>query len=358
MKIGIDISQVVYGTGVSEYTSNLVKNLLLLDKENDYLLFGGSLRRISDLKRFTSNLKGNYCEKILPIPPTLSDFFWNKLHILNIERLVGKIDVFHSSDWAQPPSRAFNITTVHDLVPLIFPKQSHPKLVMVHQRRLNRVIKEVDRVIVPSNTTKNDLVDFGVKEEIIRVIYEAPGPAYKPVQKSKIKKLKNAYRISGDYILAIGVNPRKNTKRIIKAFEHVKAEHNLRLVIIGHQYMKLDVPRGVHVLGHVPDSEVPILLTGAKVLVYPSLYEGFGLPILNAFACKTPVVTSKIGSMEEIAQKAAVLADPYDAHSIKDAILKAISNRPELVSLGSKRLKSFTWKENALKTLQVYNEAI
>ena len=137
MKIGIDISQVIYGTGVSTYTENLVKALLLQDKKNEYLLFGGSLRRRADLKTFVSELKGNFESKFFPIPPTLGDILWNRLHILPIEKLVGDLDVFHSSDWTQPPSKAFKVTTVHDLIPLKFPGILIPKLSQPTKRELS-----------------------------------------------------------------------------------------------------------------------------------------------------------------------------------------------------------------------------
>ena len=115
MKIGIDISQVIYGTGVSVYTRNLVKNLLVLDKKNSYVLFGGSARRRGDFESFLSSLKGSFQKKIVVFPPTLADILWNRLHVISPEVFVGKIDIFHSSDWAQPPGNFFKVTTIHDL---------------------------------------------------------------------------------------------------------------------------------------------------------------------------------------------------------------------------------------------------
>src|SRR5258708_24635793 len=97
MKIGIDISQIIYGTGVSVYTQELVSHLLKIDRDNQYILFGGSLRRRKDLKRYTNN--------VLPLSPTLADLIWNRLHVFNIEKFIGKIDVLHSSDWTEPPTK-------------------------------------------------------------------------------------------------------------------------------------------------------------------------------------------------------------------------------------------------------------
>lgn len=360
MKIGIDISQVIYGTGVSVYTRNLVENLLRIDHENEYILFGGSLRRLKELKNITRNFQASvYCRnkgKLYPIPPSFADILWNKLHLLPIELLIGKIDVFHSSDWAQPPTKAFKVTTVHDLIPLIFPKQSHPKLVRTHKQRLTHVIKKVDRIITPSITTKEDLIKFGAKEKIIRVIPEAPGKIYKPAMKTQIEKLKKAYRIPEKYLLTIGLSPRKNIQRIIKAFEKMRAGKNLRLAVIGHPYIKIDIPRGVHMLGHIPEHEMPVILSGAEALVYPSLYEGFGLPILEAFACKTPVITSNLGSMREVAGNAAALVNPHKVDSIAEGIKKALKYREKLVKKGLDRVGEFSWKKTAEKTLKVYEE--
>lgn len=358
MKIAIDASSVLYGTGVSVYTKNLVENLLRIDKENEYILFGGSLRRIKNLKSILSKFKADNREiKVIPIPPTLGDLIWNRLHTLPIEKLLGDIDVFHSSDWTQPPSAALKVTTIHDLVPVKFPKLSDPKIVSTHERRFNWVKKEVDRIIVPSSVTANDLVKMGADKGEIRVIPEAPDPSFIPANKSQIEKLKVRYRITGKYVLAVGVNPRKNTQRIIDAFEKIKAETGLKLIIIGYPYLNLHERRGVIFTGHFPQQDLPTLYSGAEVLAYPSLYEGFGLPILEAFACKLPVVTSNFGSMAEVAGNAAVLVDPYDIDSIAEGLLKTMKNRNALIEKGLARVKHFSWGKTAKETLKVYNEA-
>lgn len=358
MKIAIDISPIVYGTGVSTYSRNLVTNLLKIDMENEYILFGGSLRRRSDLRIFIDTIK-KYSpqDKIFPIPPTFADILWNKLHILPIEKLVGGIDVFHSSDWTQPPSNAFKVTTIHDLVPIKFPKLTDSKIVSVHSARMKWIKKEVDRVIVPSETTANDAVRFGISKEKVRVIPEAVDPNLKPAKFIEIERLKRKYRIKGKYLLAVGVNPRKNTDRIIEAFERIKPEIDLKLVVIGHKFHEFGVKRGVIFTDHIPDEDLPLFYSGATVLVYPSLYEGFGIPILEAFTCKTPVVTSNFGSMAEVAEKAAILIDPYDVNSIVEGILKAIKNRDKLVKLGINRIKNFSWEKTAKETLKVYEES-
>lgn len=174
MKIGIDISQVVYGTGVSFYTKELVKNLLKVDRENEYVLFGGYLRRKRDLTSFVASLAGHFQTRLIPFPPVVANLLWNKLHIIKFEGLAGKVDVYHSSDWAQAPSKAFKVTTVHDVAPFKFPKLTPKIIVNVHTARFKRIAEDVDRVIVPSRTTKNDLIEMGLEESRIKVVYEAP----------------------------------------------------------------------------------------------------------------------------------------------------------------------------------------
>ena len=355
MKIGIDISAVLYGTGVSRYTENLIKNLLLVDKENEYVLYGGSLRRRNEFVKFASKLHGNFKSKFFFFPPTLADVMWNRIHKVGIERLIGKVDVFHSSDWTQPPSKAFKVTTVHDLIPLKFPKFIHSKIVSVHKRRFEWVKKEADRVIVPSNATKEDLSVYGIPKEKIRIIPEAP--VHSLVKPAIMESVKRKYKLRTKYLLAVGVSPYKNTERIIKAFDLVGGGSDLKLVVVGRpNYTEIDERRGVVFVGAGSDEDWSALHSGAEALIFPSLYEGFGLPILDAFNCKTPVVTSNISSMPEVAGDAAVLVDPYDVNSIAEGIEKILRGKKGFVDKGTRRVKEFSWEKTARETLKVYKE--
>ncbi len=288
MKIAIDISQVVYGSGVSVYTKNLVENLLRLDKENEYILFAGSLRRKNDvLSIFPS-------AKVFPVPPSLADLMWNRLHILPIERLIGAVDVFHTSDWSEPPSKAFKVTTVHDLAPFLypnlFPRDLIRNIVDTHKNKLSWVREETKRIIAPTFATKKDLVSLGFNEKIIRVIPESISGVFRKLPLDEIEKITRKYKIFGDYILSVGMDPRKNTERIIKAFEHTSAGKDYKVVFVGSQkYRRISESRNIRILGKVETGELAGLYSGAKALIYPSLYEGFGLPILEAFACECPV---------------------------------------------------------------------
>lgn len=355
MKIGIDVSPIIYGTGVSTYTRNLVKNLLKLDKNNEYVLFGGSLRRRKELLKTSLRIaKGSKNCKVLifPIPPTLADLIWNRLRFTTIEKLTGDLDVFHSSDWTQPPSLAKKVTTVHDLVPIKYPQLSHPKIVAVHKRRLELVLSEVNKIIVPSKASKDDLVEFGAKEANIVVIPEAPDSVFLKKENHSRRVLKK-YQINGKYLLGVGINKRKNTKRIIKAYKKSNLE-GYTLVLIGESSIDIKSSKGVKILGHVNLDDLPSLYRYAEVLVYPSFYEGFGLPILEAFASELPVVTSDRGSMKEVSGDAAILVDPESTKDLMLGIQKAIGQKDELISKGKSRLKDFSWEKNASDTLKVY----
>lgn len=175
MKIGIDISQTAYsGTGVANYTKNLALALLRIDKKNEYVLFFSSLRKkcpvaIGDFP--------NASIRTFKFPPTLLDFLWNRLHVLPIEWLIGKIDIFFTSDWLQPPTiSAKKVTTIHDLIVYKHSEGLAKKIIEVQKRKLAWVKKEADLVICDSLSTKKDAMEIlGISEKKLRVIY--PGGA-------------------------------------------------------------------------------------------------------------------------------------------------------------------------------------
>lgn len=356
MKIAIDLSPIIYGTGVSNYRINLVKNLLKIDSVDEYILFGGSMRRMSELKTKILEISGKSKVDVFPIPPRVADFVWNRLHLFPIEKLIGEVDLVHTSDWAEPPARANKVTTIHDLVPFVLPKFTPKIIVETHTRRLKWVKKESKLIIVPSVATKNDLIKLGFEEEKMRVIYEAPNIS--KATDTEVAATKKKYSIHEDYIIMIGTNPRKNIERAVNAYQLAKHGKNLKMIIVGENVgMKLKDENGVRFLGHVESSDLAPLLTGSSALLFPSLYEGFGVPILEGFACEVPVVTSNISSMPEAAGGAAILVDPYDVNSIAEGIKEALSKPKTLIAKGLKRVAEFSWTKNAEETLKVYKEA-
>jgi glycosyltransferase involved in cell wall biosynthesis len=373
MIIGIDISSVVYQTGVSNYTLNLVKNLLSVDNKNHYKLFFSSLRlpfpkEITNLKN-----KSNVTIYHFRLPPTLLQILWNQLRLFPIEMFIGKCDIFHTSDWTQPPSlKAKTITTVHDLTPFLYPQWHQPKVINAHQNKMYWAVKKCSKFICVSQSTKNDLVKLfsQIDKSKIEVIYEAAEDKYnlftklpQNIQKQKILSIKKKYNL-GDFILAQGTRePRKNLNRLIQAFVNFKQNNpkdKTDLAITGKYGWGQDVnthDTSIKVLGFIPELDMVALHAAAICLAYPSLYEGFGLPLVKSFKVGTPVITSNNSSLKEVSQNAAILVNPTSTKDIQQALEKIINSPKFRYDLSKKGLKishNFSWQKTAQQTLSIY----
>jgi len=357
MRVAIDISQVIYGTGVSTYTRKLLFQLNRLSSRHTYLAFGGSLRRKNELDAFVRHLKHTE-NQTSRLSPALSNFIWNTLHVLPVEFFTGPVDLVHTSDWTEPPAKAPKITTVHDLNFYRDPAFAHPSVTAVHKKRLYWVSKESDLIIAVSHATKKDLIDYlSIDENKIMVIPEASSGL--PSSTFSQSQLSQRLGITRDYILVPGCgHPRKNIKNIVQAFTPLSRAY--QLVIVGRPTPdeKALASQDVIFPGYISDQMLGSLYQHACLVVFASLYEGFGLPILDAFAFDTPVVTSITSSMPEVAGDAAQLVDPTSVESIYQGILTALNRRSELVELGCIRRTQFTWKKTAQKTLAVYKKLI
>jgi len=374
MIIGIDISSTPYGTGVSNYTFNLVKNLLEVDKENFYKLFFSSLRQplpkeIADLPKVYPNVKIYQ----FPYPPTLLIILWNKLHIFPIEWFIGKVDIFHTWDWLEPPAIfAKKISTVHDLVPFLYPEWQHPRTISTFKDKFYWSVKESQGFICVSQNSKSDFLKLfpQVSSEKIIVIPEAADNKYfsfhslsKNIRIKKIEDIKKKYHLKR-FILTQGTRePRKNLSRLIKAFIQYKTDNpqsTTELVITGKygwgeelKQKRLDIK----ILGYIPETDIVALHAAAICLVYPSLYEGFGLPVLKSMTVGVPVIAGNVSSFPEVAGNAALLVDPSSIMEIKNAIEKILKSSPErnkLIKRGLIQSKKFSWENTAKSTLNFY----
>lgn len=336
VKVGFDISQTAHKGGVATYTFNLTKKLSkITDLEMVY--FYSSLRK--PYKGKLANLK-NY-----RLPPVLFEMLFNRWRTVPIEKFIGPVDIFHSSDWTQPPSKAKKVTTYHDVVPEKYPQWSHSKIIAVHKRKLKIVEQEIDCVIAVSESTKKDLLEISnIPEEKVVVIYEGPTGDFKPQPPEKIKSFKEKYNLPEKFVLAIGgIGERRNLNRIKEACK------NYNLVIAGMTlpWLRID--------------ELELLYGSADVLLYASLYEGFGLPILDSFACGVPVITSNVSAMPEVGGEAALYADPYSTDDIRDKLkllLNDKSLREEKIKKGLERVKEFSWEKAANETAAVYRRLL
>ncbi|MDO8573338.1 MAG: glycosyltransferase family 1 protein [Candidatus Daviesbacteria bacterium] len=331
IKVGFDISQVAHSGGVRTYTQNLTSELSKLSNL-DMVYFYSSLR-----KSYTGDLKN---VKSFRFPPLLFEPMFNSWRV-SIENFIGSVDVFHSSDWTEPKSKAKKVTTYHDVVPIKYPQWSHPKIITVHKRRLKLVEQEINMVIAVSEATKKDLLEVSnIPEDKITVIYEGPTADFKPQSKETIKKFKEKYNLPEKFVLAMGgVGERKNLGRVKEACR------DYNLVISGQTLPWLSI------------KELELLYSSADVLLYPSLYEGFGLPILDAFASGTPVVTSNISSMPEVGSDGALYVNPESTEDIKEKLKSVLNDKDlkqDLIKKGFERVRQFSWEKCARETAKVY----
>lgn len=367
MKITVDISQVVYrGSGVARYVRTLTEALLKYDRENDYIFFFSHLRRKLDSHLQTEIKNNKQALKKLFLPPTLLDLLWNRLHILPIETFVGSCDLVLTSDWTEPPAGSKKITVVHDLVYLKYPQTLHPKIVAVQRRRLAWVRQESDLIIADSLATKKDLVKLlKIPGKKITVVY--PAVEVKQPRGKAIKNTLDKFGLQKPFILTVGkIEPRKNIKRLIEAFRKAQLT-DINLVIVGPkgwQDSKFDIPdskfKKVKFLGYVPDNDLYGLYKSALFFIYPSLYEGFGYPIVEAMKLGCPVATSNTSSLKEIGQGSALLFDPNSTEQIKEAILTLTANkslRKNLMTKGRKKASLFKEENFAKKIIKVFKKA-
>ncbi len=332
IRVGMDISQLAHKGGVATYTQNLSLKLSKIP-DLEMVYFYSSLR-----KSYQGLLKN---VKKYRLPPSLFEMLFNRWRNASIEKFMGPLDIFHSSDWTQPPSKAKKVTTYHDVIPIKYPQWSHPKIVSVHKRRLKLVEVEIDCVIAVSEATKKDLMHVSnIPEGKITVVYEGPTADFKKPTDEQIRQFKKKYNLPENFILAIGgLGERRNLDRIKEACK------NYNLVIAGQSIPWLET------------EELGFLYHSASLLAYCSLYEGFGIPILDAFYCGLPVVTSDVSSMPEVGGNAALYIDPTDVDDIKGKIKDVYRDedlRETMIKKGFEQVKKFTWEKTAHQTVDIY----
>jgi len=365
MKIAIDISQIAHqGTGVAKYTKGLIEALLKYDKKNKYLFFFSSLRQKLD-KNIDSKIKERHSLKKFFLPPTILEFLWNRLHIFPIDNFVGENDLVLTSDWTESPSKSKKITVIHDLVFLKFPETLNNKIIAVQKRRLAWVKKESALIITDSFATKNDVIELlKIPEDKIKVIY----PAVEIINPAdtEIKKTLKKYQIKKPFILTVGkIEPRKNLKRLINAFKKTKL-NDAHLIIVGPKgwnSSNFQLPtsnfQNIKFLGFIPDKDLYSLYSSALFFIYPSIYEGFGYPVVEAMKIGCPVATSNTSSLKEIAENVALLFNPYDEGSIAESIIKLYQNinlRKKLRQRGVKKAEQFSVEKYAHNLIRTFEK--
>jgi glycosyltransferase involved in cell wall biosynthesis len=371
MRIGINATLLSkQRLGVASYIFSLVRGLSRIDKANEYFVF-----TTPDGRSELSLNAGNF-QTIIPehdISSSLSRILWEQTGLINETKRL-KLDILHNPDHALPvfSTNSRTIMTVHDLAFLKFPKTFSIGKRIYKQLITKTTIKKADSIIAVSNSTRDDLIElFDIPRNRIHVIYEGIDGSCKPVtDRSFISKVNNKYGLAKDFILFVGaIEPRKNIPMLLKAFQRLRSEKGfaLDLVIAGGKgwlsqsvfdtARNLGIEDSVKFLGYVQKDELAVLYSIARVFAYPSLYEGFGFPPLEAMSCGAPVIVSNVSSLPEVVGDAALKIDPRDEGGLADAILKITTDdklRAGLIKKGFERVKFFSWEKCARETLKVY----
>jgi glycosyltransferase involved in cell wall biosynthesis/ubiquinone/menaquinone biosynthesis C-methylase UbiE len=373
MKIAIDISLAVgESAGVGSYTRGLLEGLAAIDAENEYLLYSyldlpqsphSAFPHAPNFSLGAVKLGGEHWERM-----------WAEAELPPKEAM-DPVDVIHSPFFNAPKERRGSlVVTIHDIAFLRYP-EFHTEANRLHC--LNGTLKaalHADRIIAVSQHTKRDLVDyFSIPEDRIRVIYEAPRKIYSQERNTEfVRSTLERLEIYHNFILFVGsLEPRKNLKTLLLAYASYVKRYSGRelLVVAGAQgwltddislfVAHLGLEERVKFLGYVQESELRVLYSAAKLFVYPSMYEGFGLPPLEAMACGAPVITSNTSSLPEAVGDAAILVDPLDSEELCHAMRTVLCDddlRLKLRKQSFERARLFSWERAAKETLAVYQE--
>ena len=374
MTIYIDVSAAAYQhAGLARYARSLAYTLVTRHREqHDFGLFyihGRDANPLPDLHGVaTRPLATGYKSWRMAV------LLGHRLGI-GFDRLLPDAELFHATEHLlMPLQNVPTVMTVHDLIYHLFP---------AYHRRLNYwylktamplYVRRANALITISESSKRDLIEhYQVDKDKITVIYEAASPRFRPEPAERVAEAKARYGLPDRYILALGtIEPRKNLIRLVDALRMLRRQDpELTLVIVGSagwlyqdfflHLEKLEEPRSVLLAGYVPDEDLPSLMTGAAAYVLASVYEGFGLPILEAMACGTPVVCSNTSSLPELGADAARYFDPHDVRDMLQAISAVLGDvglREEMRTQGFEQAARFSWKRAAAETLALYERVM
>jgi len=369
MRVGIDYTAAVrQGGGIGRYTRNLIGALARLDRENRYVLYSAG----RDPKR--GAWPPNFRSRSLPLTDRHLAIIWQRLRLpIPVEIITGPVDIVHSPDFVLPCVwRAQKVLTVHDLSFMRYPECSSTALLEYLMRSVPPSVARADLILADSDSTRRDVIELlKVEPARVRVVYAGVEERFSaPRAEYDHDEDLARYGIEWPYILGLGtLNPRKNFVRLIRAYGQLRergVEHHL---VIGgapgwlYQDIydtidELHLGEQVTMTGFVADEDLPALYRGADLFAFPSLYEGFGIPVLEAMACGTPVVTSDTSSLPEVAADAALMVSPFDVEALADALWRVLDDgalRERLVRRGYQRAERFTWEGAAGTLLEAYS---
>jgi glycosyltransferase involved in cell wall biosynthesis len=366
MRVAIDARK-LHDFGIGTYIRNLLRYLARIDRETEYVL----LCHDTDLS-VPQHLGPNF-RAVRERAPNYS--LREQIHVPFV-LMRERPDVYHAPHYVLPPAVPCpSVVTIHDCIHLMFPQYLPNKAAYAYAKAsMWGAAKRSDRILTVSEASKRDILHFfNVAPEKIVVVYNAIDERFGVAPRDEdVARVRERYQLDHGFVLYAGtIKPHKNLVRLIEAFDALRKEmvEDLKLLIIGDEISKLPaLRRAVHrhklhkhvrFLGFLPDETLAILYRLAAVFVFPSLYEGFGLPPLEAMASGTPVVTSNLSSMPEVAGDAAVLVDPYDVDAIKEGIKRVLTDarlREELVQKGLVRARDFSWERSVSRIREIYLE--
>jgi glycosyltransferase involved in cell wall biosynthesis len=372
-QIGIDYTAALHqSAGIGRYTREMVKALAAQPNGRRYRLFVAGARAVT-----LPELPGpNFGWALTGWSERWLARLWYRLRLpLPIERWTGPLDLFHAPDFFLPPVRRGTraVVTVHDLSFIHYPDMVMPGMTRQLNTWVPRSVERADHVIAVSEATRLDLIEFyHTPPEKISVFYHGVTPEFQPITKpSQLAAVRQKYGLGeSQFILSVGtLHPRKNYRRLIQAVARLK--HPIHLVIVGSkgwQYEEVfsevdrqNLTERAHFIGFVADGDLPALYSAASLLVNPSLYEGFGLPTLEALACGTPVIASNQSALPEVVGQAGLLVDPLEVDEIAAAITRLLDDadlHQQLAAAGLRQATRFTWDDMAAKLSALYDQML
>jgi glycosyltransferase involved in cell wall biosynthesis len=370
LRIAIDAHSVGTGLGGNEsYATNLIEALAEIDHVNHYTLY---VTRRAALERFSNRWPNFSVRSTLPHTP-----FIRIPLTLSAELRRNPVDVLHVQFTSPPFSPCPVVVSIHDLsfehLPQTFKWRSRKQLRLT----VRRSARAAAQVIALSDYGRRDIIDnYHLDPAKVTAIPLAASASFGPVRDAgELQRVRQTYGIENDYVLSVGaIQPRKNLSRLVAAYSRLrrrKPEGKLpKLVLVGkcawlydetlHAIKELELSDSVIVTGYVPEADLPALYSGAVCFVYPSYFEGFGLPPLEAMRCGAPVIAGNRTSLPEVVGAAGLLVDPFDVEALAAALEKVIDDsdlRARLSVKGLERAKLFDWRETARQTLAIYHKA-
>jgi glycosyltransferase involved in cell wall biosynthesis len=367
VRIGIDARK-LHDFGIGTYIRNLLRHLARMDDTTEFVVFC----RQADREPLAGALGGNF----RMVTETAGNYSVAEQLTIPLALRREGVTLFHAPHYVLPPLvRCRSVVTIHDCIHLMFPQYLPNRFAFGYARTsIGLAAKRATRVLTVSESSKRDILRFvDTEPDKIAVIYNAYDErfAIDPAEEDVVR-VRERYQLQDEFVLYAGnVKPHKNLERLIDAFHIVRNRglDHLKLVMIGDEISKYTaLRRAVHrhqlhkyvrFLGYVPEETLAVMYRLAGVFVFPSLYEGFGLPPLEAMASGTPVVTSNVSSLPEVAGDAAVLVDPYDPHAIADGIYRVLTDadlRKDLRRKGVARAGQFSWEQSVRRVRRIYSE--